>query len=103
MRLVAVLVLSAALSLPLLSPAPAQAGIITLPPPSDTTCPEETAGPISILLLQQPDLPPRFRGLYRAASAADVNHNGLVCAVRTGQGERSRGFRFLDDIPLIVG
>ena len=67
MRLLAALLLGAALSVPLLTPVPARAGA-GLPAP----CP---LGSSVVVLSRLEDYP----GLYRLAQAADVNENQVVC------------------------
>ncbi len=64
----------------------------------DSNCPEGTV-PIRIEQIQSSqDWRP---GLARSAAAADVNHNGLVCAtVRGSQDNPGYGVTFVDDIPI---
>jgi hypothetical protein len=82
--------LIAALALPLLAPTPASAGNIG-------DCPEGYYGPNPIFVYQNSDYP---RGIARAAAAADVNHNELVCYQYRGQ----RGaLTFIDDIVYFGG
>jgi hypothetical protein len=82
-RSFALLALIAALALPLLTPAPAGAGTVG-------QCPGGYLGPVSIEELQQIDPRP---STARAATKADLNHNGDVCYKQRGQ----RSLTFSDD------
>jgi hypothetical protein len=82
-RSFALLALIAALALPLLTPAPASAGTVG-------QCSGGYVGPVSIEEIQQIDPRP---STARAATKADLNHNGDVCY----QQRAKRGLTFSDD------
>ena len=80
----------AALALPLLAPAPVNAGNGQSP-----NCPDGYSGPVPIFVFQNGEFP---KGKAREAAAQDVNHNELVCYKLRGQGGNGR--TFTDDIVI---
>ena len=80
----------AALALPLLAPAPVNAG--DLP----RSCPEGYSGPVPIFVYQNGEFP---KGKAREAAAQDVNHDELVCYKFRGK----NGITFADNIVVYVG
>jgi hypothetical protein len=81
----------AALALPLLTPAPVSAG------GSQSECPDGY-DLIPIAIIQAGEFGPR-PGIARAAAAADVNHDELVCYKFRG----ARGVTFIDNIVYFGG